>query len=113
MSGNITLYINFESGKSDLPQESVAELQRIGKLMKKFPRFVISIEGHTDNVGGADSNKKLSEERANAVLKELASEGVEESRMYAVGWGVEKPVASNDSEDGRRQNRRVEIIKVN
>jgi len=113
MSGNITLYINFESGKSDLPSDAIGELQRISKLMKKFPRFVISIEGHTDNVGSAADNKKLSEARANAVLKELVSEGVAETRMYAVGWGVEKPVASNDSEDGRRQNRRVEIVKVN
>lgn len=113
MSGNITLYINFESGKSDLPSDASGELQRIAKLMKKFPRFVISIEGHTDNVGSTEDNKRLSEERASAVLKELAAEGVEEKRMYSVGWGRTKPVASNDTEDGRKQNRRVEIVKVN
>ncbi len=113
MSGNITLHINFASGKSELPAEFLPELQRIARLMKKFPRFVISIEGHTDNVGQAADNKRLSEERANSILEALAAEGVARSRMNAVGWGDSKPVASNNTEAGREENRRVEIIKVN
>lgn len=113
IAGNITLYIKFESGKTELPADSKADLARIAKLMKKYPRFVISIEGHTDNVGKAEDNKKLSEGRASAVMKNLADQGVESKRMYAVGWGSAEPVASNDTEAGRKQNRRVEIIKIN
>jgi OOP family OmpA-OmpF porin len=71
----------------------------------------ISIEGHTDNVGDAASNKKLSNDRAKAVMDALVARGVDKTRMSFVGWGQEKPVADNRSEDGRAQNRRVEIVK--
>ncbi len=113
IGGNITLHINFASGKSDLPAEALPDLKRIAKLMKKFPRFVISIEGHTDNVGSQTDNKRLSEERARSIVKALAQEGIQEMRMTAIGWGSSKPVTSNDTPQGREQNRRVEIVKVN
>ncbi len=110
---NLTLYINFPSGKSELPYEAGREIKKIGGLMKAYPDLIISIEGHTDNVGSARDNKSLSLERAQSVLSALVKEGVDINRMNANGWGQERPVASNASEDGRVRNRRVELIKVN
>ena len=71
----------------------------------------ISIEGHTDNVGDAVSNKKLSDSRAKSVMDALIARGIDKTRMSAKGWGQEKPVADNRTEDGKAKNRRVEIVK--
>ena len=71
----------------------------------------ISIEGHTDNVGDAVSNKKLSNDRAKAVMDALVAKGIDKTRLSSLGWGQEKPVADNRTEDGRTKNRRVEIVK--
>jgi len=71
----------------------------------------VSIEGHIDNTGAPAHSKALSEQRANAVMAAIARGGVVASRMSAVGWGREKPVADNRSEGGRAKNWRVELIK--
>jgi OOP family OmpA-OmpF porin len=71
----------------------------------------LSIEGHTDNVGTPQNNKVLSENRAKAVMNAVASSGVDASRLTSVGWGQERPVADNRTEEGRAKNRRVEIVK--
>jgi outer membrane protein OmpA-like peptidoglycan-associated protein len=72
----------------------------------------ISIEGHTDNVGLAATNKKLSQDRAKAVMDALVAKGIISTRMSYQGWGQEKPVADNSTDDGKAKNRRVEIVKL-
>ena len=109
--GYIALNILFETGKSAIQQESLPIVDQMFELMKSDATLKISIEGHTDNVGDAGSNKKLSQERAKAVMDALIAKGVDKTRMSFVGWGQEKPVADNRSEEGRAQNRRVEIVK--
>ena len=110
-NGYIALNILFETGKSDIQQESLPIVDQIFELMKSDATIKISIEGHTDNVGDAASNKKLSNDRAKAVMDALIAKGIDKTRMSFVGWGQEKPVADNRSEEGRVQNRRVEIVK--
>jgi outer membrane protein OmpA-like peptidoglycan-associated protein len=109
--GYIALNILFETGKSSIQQESLPVVDQIFELMNSDATLKISIEGHTDNVGDAASNKKLSNDRAKAVMDALIAKGVEKLRMSFVGWGQEKPVADNRSEEGRSKNRRVEIVK--
>lgn len=110
-NGYIALNILFETGKSAIQSESLSIVDQIFELMKSNATLKISIEGHTDNVGDAASNKKLSNDRAKAVMDALIAKGVDKTRMSFVGWGQEKPVADNRTEEGRAQNRRVEIVK--
>jgi OOP family OmpA-OmpF porin len=109
--GFIALYINFDTGKADIKPESEPTIAQIVALLRENPDLKVSIEGHTDNVGTAASNKTLSEARAKSVMDAVVKGGVEASRLSAVGWGQEKPVADNRSEEGRAKNRRVEIVK--
>jgi outer membrane protein OmpA-like peptidoglycan-associated protein len=109
--GFIALYINFDTGKSDIKPESQPIVAQIAELLKANPDLKVSIEGHTDNVGTAAANKALSEQRAKSVMSAVVALGVPASQMTAAGWGQEKPVADNRSEEGRAKNRRVEIVK--
>ncbi len=109
--GYIALNILFDTGKSTIQNESMTIVDQILDLMKNNTTLNISIEGHTDNVGDAASNKKLSNDRAKAVMDALIAKGVDKTRMSFVGWGSERPVADNRTEEGRTQNRRVEIVK--
>jgi OmpA-OmpF porin, OOP family len=109
--GYIALNILFETGKSAIQKESLPIVDQIFELMKSDATLKVSIEGHTDNIGNAAGNKKLSNDRAKAVVDALVAKGVDKKRMSFVGWGQEKPVADNRSEDGRAKNRRVEIVK--
>jgi OOP family OmpA-OmpF porin len=109
--GFMALYINFDTGKSDIKPESQPIIAQIADLLKNNPSLKLSIEGHTDNVGNPQSNKTLSEQRAKAVVAAVVSQGIDASRLSAVGWGQERPVADNRSEEGRAKNRRVEIVK--
>jgi OmpA-OmpF porin, OOP family len=89
----------------------MAMVDEIYELMNSNPSLKISIEGHTDNVETPESNKTLSDARAKAVLNAIVSKGISKARMTSVGWGQEKPVADNRTEEGRAKNRRVEIVK--
>lgn len=109
--GFMALYINFDTGKSDIDPESTPIIEQIAALLNDNPDLVLSIEGHTDNVGAPQANKTLSEQRANAVRNAVVAAGVDAARLSALGWGQEKPIADNRSEDGRAKNRRVEIVK--
>jgi OOP family OmpA-OmpF porin len=109
--GFISLYINFDTGKSEIKPESLPVVEQIASLLKGNPDLKVSIEGHTDNVGTPQGNKTLSEQRAKAVVAAVIAAGVKASRLSAVGWGQEKPIADNRSEEGRAKNRRVEIVK--
>ena len=110
-NGFVTLYINFDTGKSDLKDDGVRAVQEIVKALQSNPSLAISIEGHTDNVGDAASNKTLSESRAKSVMNAVVAGGIDASRLSAVGRGQESPIADNRTEEGRAKNRRVELVK--
>jgi outer membrane protein OmpA-like peptidoglycan-associated protein len=109
--GFIALDILFETGKSAIQKESLPIVDQIYELLNTDPSLKISIERHTDNVGDAASNKKLSNDRAKSVMDALVAKGVNKTRLSSVGWGQEKPVSDNRTEEGRAKNRRVEIVK--
>jgi outer membrane protein OmpA-like peptidoglycan-associated protein len=110
-NGFIALYINFDTGKADLKQSDLATVKEIATMMKASPALKLSVEGHTDNVGDAASNKKLSEARARSVTAAVVASGVDAARLSAAGFGQERPVADNRTEEGRAKNRRVELVK--
>ncbi|MGN6646166.1 MAG: OmpA family protein [Cytophaga sp.] len=99
----------FDFGKSDLRKESYAELNRTAELMKEHPTMTIEISGHTDNVGSETDNLVLSENRAKAVLNYLTSKGIAAERIKSKGYGKTKPVSTNDTDEGRQLNRRVDF----
>ena len=109
--GFMALYINFDTGKFDIKPESQPIIDQIAQLMKDNTELKLSIEGHTDNVGTTQNNKVLSENRAKAVMNAVVKSGIDASCLMAVGWGQERPIADNRTEDGRAKNRRVEIVK--
>jgi OmpA-OmpF porin, OOP family len=111
--GHIALYINFETGKSDIKAESDAIINQIAAMMKSNPSLKISVEGHTDNIGATAANKTLSENRARAVVSSLITKGIDKTRLTSKGLGADKPIADNNTEDGLSKNRRVEIVKCN
>jgi outer membrane protein OmpA-like peptidoglycan-associated protein len=110
-SGRIALYINFDTGQATIRPESEKIIDEIASLLQNSPELQLSIEGHTDNLGSPASNKALSVARAETVLEAVAGKGVAASRLSAVGWGQEKPIAPNRAAEGRAKNRRVEIVK--
>ena len=112
-SGHIALYgIHFDTGKSAVKPESRPTLAQIAALLKAQPELKLSVVGHTDNAGGASYNKGLSQRRADAVAAALIEDfGIAPERLQASGAGMDKPVAGNDTEDGRARNRRVELVK--
>ncbi len=105
--------IFFEFNKATLLKESIAELENIYLLLTENPKLHVEISGHTDNVGSAAVNNKLSLERAKAVVDYLIEKGIANERLTSVGYGFEKPIAPNTTEEGRQKNRRTEfkIIK--
>ncbi len=101
--------IFFEFDKADLLPESRPELDRLVKLMSTYPAMKISVEGHTDSVGTYEYNMKLSGKRAEAVVNYLLASGVSKERISSEGFGYTRPIAPNDTPEGRALNRRVEI----
>jgi outer membrane protein OmpA-like peptidoglycan-associated protein len=101
--------IIFAQGKSNLLAASYAELNRLARTLVDNPSVQIRLEGHTDNQGDAAKNKQLSEERVAEVKRYLASRGVGEERISTIGYGGTKPRSSNEREETRRLNRRVEF----
>lgn len=101
--------IFFAFGLATLDPKSNTELDRLVKLMKDVPALKVEISGHTDNIGSESSNQKLSEDRATAVVNYLVSKGIDKNRLTAKGYGSNRPVATNNSDEGRQQNRRTEF----
>jgi len=112
-TGHASVYgIYFDTGKADVKPESDATLKEIAKLLQGHPQLRLYVVGHTDNQGALDMNMDLSRRRAEAVLAALTTKyAVPAARLKAFGCGPYSPVASNDSEDGRAKNRRVELVK--
>lgn len=100
----------FDFDKATLKPDGKRLLDEAVRILKDKPDMNVSVEGHTDSVGSDAYNQKLSERRAKAVRDYLVSQGVSASRITVVGWGEAKPVASNDTAEGRAENRRVEVI---
>ncbi|MBF0546783.1 MAG: OmpA family protein [Candidatus Riflebacteria bacterium] len=103
--------IKFDSGKSDIKDESVPALEGILSILTGSPDVKITIEGHTDSNGNEDVNQQLSLERADSIRSWLIGQGVDPGRVKTAGYGASRPIASNDTEDGQQMNRRVEIVK--
>ncbi|MBN1159280.1 MAG: OmpA family protein, partial [Bacteroidales bacterium] len=110
-TGKAVLYINFDSGKSTIKEESRPVISQIIELLKSNPGINLSIEGHTDSQGDDASNQTLSEGRARAVMNAIIAGGINDSRLSSKGFGETRPVADNETEEGRAKNRRVELIK--
>ncbi len=112
-TGHASVYgIYFDTGKADVKPESDATLKEVAKLLQGDPKLKLYVVGHTDNVGTLASNMDLSKRRGDAVVKVLATKyEIAAARLSAQGDGPTAPVASNDSEDGRAKNRRVELVK--
>lgn len=111
-SGEVALYLAFDTDSAVIKEESKPEVAEIAKLLKIDQSLRLKIEGHTDNQGAAPHNKQLSESRAQAVVQALTAQGIDAKRLQAVGYGQDKPIADNGSEAGRAKNRRVMLVKV-
>ncbi len=112
-TGHAAVYgIYFDTGKSTIKPESAQAIGEIAKMLNGDPVLKIYVVGHTDNQGGVESNIKLSQERGEAVLQALVRDhGIAPARLRSYGCGLFAPVASNESEEGRAKNRRVELVK--
>jgi outer membrane protein OmpA-like peptidoglycan-associated protein len=112
-TGHAAVYgIYFDTGKADVKAESDAALKEIAKLLQQDPKLKLYVVGHTDNQGALDMNMDLSKRRADSVVQALSGKyAVATTRLKALGDGPSAPVASNDNEEGRAKNRRVELVK--
>jgi len=103
--------IRFDVNKATLKPESMGPINKIYKLMKKYPDLKFSVEGHTDSDGDEDFNMELSKKRALTVMNKLISMGIDKSRLKYTGWGESKPIDTNATPEGKANNRRVEFVK--
>jgi outer membrane protein OmpA-like peptidoglycan-associated protein len=112
-TGHVSVYgIFFDTGKSEIKPESDTAIAQISKLLKNLESLKLYVVGHTDNVGAIDANMKLSKDRADAVVNSLITKyGIPAVRLKSYGVASLAPVASNDTEEGRAKNRRVELVK--
>lgn len=106
---NMPSNITFQSGKSQLNDSFLKVLDGVALVLKKYEKTIVEADGHTDSVGKPDYNQKLSEQRAGAVVNYLVSKGIRQERTITIGAGENHPVAGNDTDAGRAQNRRVEL----
>jgi outer membrane protein OmpA-like peptidoglycan-associated protein len=109
--GSVAILNNvfFDVDKYDLKDKSITELEKMIRFLSANPSVRVEIGGHTDNSGSADYNRQLSERRANSVFTFLSGHGVDKKRLIPKGYGPDRPIASNDTEEGRSQNRRIEV----
>ena len=112
-TGSCSIYgVHFDTGQATVKPESSQCIAEVVKLLKNNPSWKMQIEGHTDSVGAADANLKLSQARADAVRLSLISQGIDAARLTARGFGDTKPVADNATDEGRAKNRRVTLVKM-
>ena len=105
-------HLNFVFGKTVITEESAPTLNDLVSILKAYPGVDVRLEGHTDSVGNPEENKKLSTDRAAAIAAVLVRTGVAAKRIETAGYGQEKPMASNDTDEGRAKNRRLELVVV-
>lgn len=105
--------VNFDFNKSNIRDDAKPILDEAASTLKEVADVNVSVEGHTDGVGGLEYNQKLSERRANAVADYLGEHGISKSRLSTIGYGKTRPVATNDTAAGRAENRRVELRVTN
>ena len=104
--------LEFETGKAVIRSSSNASLDELADLFKVKPKFMLLIEGHTDNVGSRSSNLNLSKNRAAAVKLYLQKKGIEGGRLMVKFYGPDQPIGDNATEEGRQKNRRVEMTVI-
>jgi outer membrane protein OmpA-like peptidoglycan-associated protein len=104
--------LNFQTGSAGLTPESARTVTDLVAILKAYPTAKGRLDGHTDNTGDAAANKQLSLDRAKAVRDTMIANGVDAARLDYAGFGQERPIASNDTEDGRARNRRTELVVV-
>jgi OmpA-OmpF porin, OOP family len=109
--GFATIYVNFATGKFDVPAEAKGTVSEIAAMLSKEPKLNISVEGHTDNVGSAKDNELLSAKRAASIVNALVTAGIAKGRLKSKGLGQSAPIADNRGDEGRSKNRRVELVK--
>lgn len=109
----VTTGIKFDVNKSTIKPESMGTINHVLKMMQEHPELRFSVEGHTDSDGNEDVNLSLSVARANTVMKKLIELGIDQSRLSYKGYGETAPATSNDTPEGKAQNRRVEFVKTN
>ena len=107
----VTYAITFDTGKATLKPESTGEINRITKIMQEDPSIKFEVQGHCDNTGSDRVNDPLSQKRAEAIVEALVANGIDASRLTAVGKGAHVPIADNGTDEGRAKNRRVEFVK--
>jgi len=111
--GHVPAYgISFFSGRADISPESVLALREVAAMLDEHPDWRIRVTGHTDNVGTKEANNALSLKRAVAVVNWLVGRGIKRTRIEPAGSGDSEPVASNDTDEGRAKNRRIELVKI-
>lgn len=110
--GRVALHVNFDTDKATLREDAHPVIAEVAKLLGQDPELRLSIEGHTDNTGGAEHNQALSTARARAVLGALVGLGIDPARLQSRGFGQDKPVADNATGEGRAGNRRVELVRL-
>ena len=108
MPGNVT----FQTNSADINANFYPVLSSVALVLKEFDKTVVDVAGHADSTGPDDKNLDLSQRRAGSVSSYLGSQGINAQRLIAVGYGETRPIASNDTQEGRQQNRRVEITLV-
>ncbi|HET6146630.1 MAG TPA: OmpA family protein [Polyangia bacterium] len=104
--------VTFDTGKATIRPESLPRLEIVVDFMTHKKSAHIQISGHTDNVGNPKANKALSEKRAQACRAYIISKGIDRSRLEAIGYGDEHPIAPNDNDEGRQKNRRIEAKEI-
>lgn len=102
--------LNFETGSTKLTPDSIPTVDSLVVILKAYPAVAVRLEGHTDNTGDAAANKKLSLDRAIVVKEIMITGGVADGRIDTDGYGEEKPIAPNETEEGRAKNRRTELV---
>jgi OmpA-OmpF porin, OOP family len=102
--------LNFETGSTKLTPDSVPTVNSLVAILKAYPAVAVRLEGHTDNTGDAAANKKLSLDRAVTVKEIMITGGIADARIGTDGYGEEKPIAPNETEEGRAKNRRTELV---